>query len=198
MSFCIRARAPGAGQVASLSGSARQERCRAMVQHPPAVCTQRPAAAGLRTWKQLPPKPTLAFRNLGPMRESVPMDLDTCCTSAPAGRASGQHISAREWALNCTRAACCGAGAAAGGALEHWLPCTCMRTSGLAKRGDGVDRGDALRQHGVGRQLGQLRGPQVGAQDALAGHPVGVHTAWGAGAQRRQGGQGWAGNTAVQ
>jgi hypothetical protein len=29
-------------------------------------------------WKQLPPKPTLAFRNLLPMRESMPMERATC------------------------------------------------------------------------------------------------------------------------
>lgn len=46
---------------------------------------------------------------------------------------------------------------------------------GLAERGDGVDGGDALRQHRVGRQLCQLSAPQVGAQDALLGHPVCVH-----------------------
>mmetsp|Transcript_55 Transcript_55/g.202 ORF Transcript_55/g.202 Transcript_55/m.202 type:complete len:230 (-) Transcript_55:325-1014(-) len=34
-------------------------------------------------WKQLPPKPTEAFRNLGPMRLSVPMACDTWEMSAP-------------------------------------------------------------------------------------------------------------------
>mmetsp|Transcript_3739 Transcript_3739/g.10715 ORF Transcript_3739/g.10715 Transcript_3739/m.10715 type:complete len:231 (-) Transcript_3739:399-1091(-) len=34
-------------------------------------------------WKHDPPNPTLAFRNLGPIRESVPIDLDTCWMSAP-------------------------------------------------------------------------------------------------------------------
>ena len=79
------------------------------------------------------------------------------------------------------------------------------RTGRLAERGDRVDGGDALRQHGVGGQLGQLRGPQVGAQDAVLGHPVLVHAAGGrvgargagrVGARRRQGGSraraGWA------
>jgi hypothetical protein len=43
-------------------------------------------------WKQEPPKPTEALRNLGPMRESVPMDLATCCTSAPvAGEGGGRR-----------------------------------------------------------------------------------------------------------
>ena len=35
-------------------------------------------------WKQEPPKPTEAFRNLGPMRLSVPMHRATSLTSAPA------------------------------------------------------------------------------------------------------------------
>mmetsp|Transcript_48282 Transcript_48282/g.121918 ORF Transcript_48282/g.121918 Transcript_48282/m.121918 type:complete len:255 (+) Transcript_48282:1059-1823(+) len=48
---------------------------------------------------------------------------------------------------------------------------------GLAKCGDGVDGGNALREHGVGRQLGQLRGPEVGGQDALRWDPLLVHTA---------------------
>lgn len=47
--------------------------------------------------------------------------------------------------------------------------------SGLAEGGDGVDRGDALRQHSIGGQLGQLCAPQVGAQDALLRDPVFVH-----------------------
>mmetsp|Transcript_23465 Transcript_23465/g.64691 ORF Transcript_23465/g.64691 Transcript_23465/m.64691 type:complete len:230 (+) Transcript_23465:1092-1781(+) len=34
-------------------------------------------------WKQEPPKPTLADRNLLPMRVSVPMACATCCTLAP-------------------------------------------------------------------------------------------------------------------
>ena len=34
-------------------------------------------------WKQLPPKPTLAFRNLGPIRLSVPIHRATSWTSAP-------------------------------------------------------------------------------------------------------------------
>src|SRR5579871_5352155 len=45
---------------------------------------------------------------------------------------------------------------------------------GLADGTEGVDAGDALGQHGVGGQLGQLRGPQVGRDDAVAGDPVGV------------------------
>ncbi len=53
---------------------------------------------------------------------------------------------------------------------------------GLAQRRDGVDGGDALRQEGVGRQLGELRGPEVGGEDALGGHPVLVH-----GLERRDG-----------
>ena len=35
-------------------------------------------------WKHEPPKPTDALRNLGPMRESVPMACATCDTSADA------------------------------------------------------------------------------------------------------------------
>ena len=34
-------------------------------------------------WKQLPPKPGPAFRNFGPMRESLPMARPTSRTSAP-------------------------------------------------------------------------------------------------------------------
>jgi hypothetical protein len=34
-------------------------------------------------WKHEPPKPTEAFRNFGPMRESRPMALATSSTSAP-------------------------------------------------------------------------------------------------------------------
>jgi len=46
---------------------------------------------------------------------------------------------------------------------------------GLAERGDGVHGGDALRQERVGGELGQLGGPQVGGDDAVAGHPLRVH-----------------------
>ncbi|KAJ8533423.1 hypothetical protein ON010_g13832 [Phytophthora cinnamomi] len=45
---------------------------------------------------------------------------------------------------------------------------------GLAHGRDGVDARDALRQEGVGHELGQLRGPDVGRDDALARHPVRV------------------------
>src|SRR5215212_1255270 len=34
-------------------------------------------------WKQEPPKPTEAFKNFGPMRESLPIALATSSTSAP-------------------------------------------------------------------------------------------------------------------
>ena len=34
-------------------------------------------------WKHDPPKPTDDLRNLGPMRESIPMALATSVTSAP-------------------------------------------------------------------------------------------------------------------
>ena len=43
---------------------------------------------------------------------------------------------------------------------------------GLAERGDGVDGGDALRQEGVGGELGQLGGPQVGGDDAVRRNPL--------------------------
>ena len=39
-------------------------------------------------WKQEPPKPTEALRNLGPMRESNPTAWATCCTSAPVSSQS--------------------------------------------------------------------------------------------------------------
>ena len=50
-----------------------------------------------------------------------------------------------------------------------------VRAGGFAQRGDAVHAADALRQHCVRRQLGQLRGPEVGEQDAVPGHPVRVH-----------------------
>src|SRR6187402_104625 len=34
-------------------------------------------------WKQEPPNPTDAFRNFGPIRESIPMAFATSLTSAP-------------------------------------------------------------------------------------------------------------------
>ena len=36
------------------------------------------------------------------------------------------------------------------------------------------DGGDALGEHGVGRELGHLAGPDVGGEDAAAGDPRGV------------------------
>ena len=60
---------------------------------------------------------------------------------------------------------------AAGAEPRHLLD---VGAGGLAERGDGVDGADALREHGVGGELGELRGPEVGEQDALAGHPVRV------------------------
>ena len=48
-------------------------------------------------------------------------------------------------------------------------------TRGFAKRGDGVDRGDPLGEEGVGDEFGQLRGPEIGGEDALAGDPAGVN-----------------------
>ena len=44
----------------------------------------------------------------------------------------------------------------------------------LADLADGVDRADPLRQKGVGGELGELAGPDVRGQDALARHPGGV------------------------
>lgn len=46
---------------------------------------------------------------------------------------------------------------------------------GLADGRDGVDARDALREEGVGDELRQLRGPDVGGDDALARHPVLIH-----------------------
>ena len=50
-----------------------------------------------------------------------------------------------------------------------------VSASGLAERRDGVDGGDALRQHGIRGQLAQLGAPQAGAQHALARHPALVY-----------------------
>ena len=48
--------------------------------------------------------------------------------------------------------------------------------SGLLAQGrDGVDGRDALGKEGVGHELGELRGPEVGGEDALLRDPVGVH-----------------------
>ena len=47
---------------------------------------------------------------------------------------------------------------------------------GFTERRDGVDGGDTLRQEGVGGELGELSAPQIGGEDALAGHPVLIHT----------------------
>src|SRR5690606_41386183 len=44
----------------------------------------------------------------------------------------------------------------------------------LAELGDGVDGGYPLGQEGISRELGQLRGPQVGGQDAAAVDPPAV------------------------
>ena len=41
-------------------------------------------------WKQEPPKPTEALRNLAPMRVSVPMARATCDTSAPVASQSAE------------------------------------------------------------------------------------------------------------
>ena len=49
-----------------------------------------------------------------------------------------------------------------------------VSAGGLAQGGDAVHAADALCEHGVGGELGELRGPEVGEQDALAGHPVRV------------------------
>ena len=44
----------------------------------------------------------------------------------------------------------------------------------LTEGGDSIDGGDALGEEGVGDELGELRGPEVGGDDALTGDPVGV------------------------
>lgn len=44
----------------------------------------------------------------------------------------------------------------------------------LAEGRDGVDRRDALREHRVGGELGELCRPEVGAEDTLARHPLRV------------------------
>ena len=43
--------------------------------------------------------------------------------------------------------------------LAHICP------TGFAEGGNGVDRADALGQEGIGRELGELTAPEVGAQD---------------------------------
>ncbi|KAG6550263.1 hypothetical protein Mapa_008223 [Marchantia paleacea] len=55
------------------------------------------------------------------------------------------------------------------GHLRHIGP------GGLAQGGHGIDGRDPLRQEGIGGELRQLRGPQVGGQDVLLRHPVRVH-----------------------
>ena len=50
-----------------------------------------------------------------------------------------------------------------------------IRPGGLAECGDGIDRGDALGEEGVGHELGELGGPEVGGEDLLAGDPAGVN-----------------------
>ena len=50
-----------------------------------------------------------------------------------------------------------------------------VRIRGFAKRRDGVDGRDALREEGVGRQLGELGRPQVGGEHLLVGHPLAVN-----------------------
>ena len=40
--------------------------------------------------KQDPPKPTEAFKNFGPIRESIPIALDTSSTSAPVASQSSE------------------------------------------------------------------------------------------------------------
>ena len=51
-------------------------------------------------WKQEPPKPTEAFKNLGPIRESLPIALATSSTSAPVAsqRAEIELIDEIRWA----------------------------------------------------------------------------------------------------
>lgn len=39
---------------------------------------------------------------------------------------------------------------------------------------EGVDRGDTLSKHGVGGELGELRGPEADGENAVTGNPVGV------------------------
>ena len=46
---------------------------------------------------------------------------------------------------------------------------------GLTEHRHGVHGADPLCQEGVGSELGELIRPQVGGDDVLLGHPVGVH-----------------------
>ena len=48
-------------------------------------------------------------------------------------------------------------------------------TRGFADSGEGVDRRDPLREHGIGGQLGQLGRPESHRQDVLERDPVRVH-----------------------
>mmetsp|Transcript_150128 Transcript_150128/g.418289 ORF Transcript_150128/g.418289 Transcript_150128/m.418289 type:complete len:319 (-) Transcript_150128:404-1360(-) len=47
-----------------------------------------------------------------------------------------------------------------------------VRARALAKPGYGVDTAHALRQHGVGHELGELGAPEVGGEDLVPWHPV--------------------------
>jgi hypothetical protein len=46
---------------------------------------------------------------------------------------------------------------------------------GLAEGGDGIHRGDPLRQERIGGELGQLSRPQVGGEDPVLRNPVSIH-----------------------
>jgi len=52
-------------------------------------------------------------------------------------------------------------------------------SGGFTEGCDRIDRADALGQEGIGGELGELRAPEVGAQDPLLGHPMAVHTGQG-------------------
>mmetsp|Transcript_11433 Transcript_11433/g.21942 ORF Transcript_11433/g.21942 Transcript_11433/m.21942 type:complete len:368 (-) Transcript_11433:36-1139(-) len=49
-----------------------------------------------------------------------------------------------------------------------------ISAGGFAKLGDGVDGGDTLGKESVSNKLGELRGPEVGGDDPVLRHPVGV------------------------
>ena len=54
-----------------------------------------------------------------------------------------------------------------------------VRASRLADGRKRVDGGDTLGEHRVGRELGELRGPEADGEDALGGDPVSIHVAEG-------------------
>nr|CAB3502720.1 unnamed protein product [Digitaria exilis] len=63
------------------------------------------------------------------------------------------------------------------GPMRASLPTEWATCATSAPRGDGVDGGDALGEEGVGGELGELGGPEVGGEDAVGRDPPGVDVA---------------------